>query len=97
MRPGAAREERAGKVPLTGKTVKNAPLEIVKEMGRFFHRWKKRISNIEQGMSNYEVLCAFCLAVLMLLTNIEISWLFSSVRGSSCDADFAKVRLCYHH
>lgn len=32
----------------------------------------------------------FSLAVLMLVTNIEINWLFSSIKGSSCDAGFTR-------
>ena len=31
------------------------------------------MSNVEQGMSNYEVLFLFCLAVPMLVTKIEIN------------------------
>ncbi len=42
-------------------------------------------------MSNYEVLLLFCLAVLTLDTNMEISSLFSWINDSS--SDVALVRL----
>jgi hypothetical protein len=31
------------------------------------------MSNVEQGMSNYEVLFLFCLAISVLVTKIEIN------------------------
>jgi len=40
------------------------------------------MSNVEQGMSNYEVLSSFFLAVPILLTKIEINWLLSTNKSS---------------
>jgi hypothetical protein len=41
----------------------------------------KRMSNLEQGISNDEVFSLVCWTVLMLATSIEMSCLFSSSKG----------------
>ena len=46
------------------------------------------MSNVEQGISNYEVLSMFFLAVPLLLTKIEINWLLSSNNSSSFIAGY---------
>ena len=51
------------------------------------------MSNVEHGMSNYEVLSLFLLAVPILLTKIEINWLLSFNKSSSFDAGFIKSDL----
>lgn len=37
---------------------------------------------------NYDVLFLFSLVVLMLITNIKINWLFSSIKKSGFDSGF---------
>jgi len=51
------------------------------------------MSNVEHGMLNYEVLSLFCKAVPILVTKIEINWLFSFNNASSFDSGFIRFPL----